>query len=128
MTRSEVMARIRSKDTVPELKVRSAVHAAGFRYRIHQRTLPGSPDLVFARFSIAVFVNGCFWHGHNCKDGARPASNTDYWNEKITRNIARDKRNAATLRRQGWKVVVIRTCRLEGGIRLLLTTLRERIE
>ncbi len=107
--------------------MRSAVHAAGFRYRLHKKTLPGSPDLVFVRFSIVVFVNGCFWHGHKCKDGARPASNTEYWNNKINRNIARDKRNMAALRRQGWKVVVIRTCRLQRGIRSLLKLLQEQI-
>ena len=118
------MARIHSKNTGPELKVRTTVHAAGFRYRLHKRTLPGSPDLVFARFSIAVFINGCFWHGHNCKDGARPASNTEYWNGKIDRTIARDKRNAAALRRKGWKVVVIWTCRLENGVRRLLKLLQ----
>ena len=127
MTRSELMARVRSKNTIPELRVRKVVHAAGFRYRLHKKTLPGSPDLVFARLSIAVFVNGCFWHGHNCKDGARPASNTEYWDNKINRNIARDKRNIAALRRRGWRVVVIWTCKLERGITSLLTRLQERI-
>lgn len=127
MTRSDVMARIRSKNTVPELTVRSAVHAAGFRYRLHKKNLPGSPDIVFTRFSIVVFINGCFWHGHDCKDGTRPASNTEYWNGKISCNISRDKRNFAALRRQGWKVVVIWNCKLERGIKSLLTLLQERI-
>lgn len=126
MTRSEVMARVRSKDTGPELVVRRAVHAAGFRYRLHRKTLPGTPDLVFTRASVAVFINGCFWHGHDCKEGVRPASNTDYWNAKIDRNITRDKRNAAALRRDGWKVIVIQTCRLQSGISHLLALLRHR--
>ena len=126
MTRSEVMARVRSEDTMPELTVRRTVHAAGFRYRLHQKTLPGSHDLVFAQSSVAVFVNGCFWHGHGCEDGRRPASNTRYWNAKIEGNVARDKRNIEALRRRGWKVVVIWTCRLERGIRRLLASLRER--
>lgn len=126
MTRSEVMARVRSKDTGPELAVRRAVHAAGFRYQLHRKTLPGTPDMVFVRTAIAVFINGCFWHGHKCKDGVRPASNTDYWDAKINRNIARDKRNAAALRREGWKVVVIQTCRLESGTTRLLALLRHR--
>ena len=119
------MARVRSKDTEPELAVRREVHAAGFRYRLHGKTLPGTPDLVFPRSSVAVFINGCFWHGHNCEDGTRPASNTDYWNAKINRNIARDRRNAAALRRKGWRVIVIWTCRLEGGTKRLLALLRE---
>ncbi len=126
MTRSEVMARVRSKNTGPELTVRRAVHAAGFRYRLHGKYLAGCPDLVLARTSVAVFVNGCFWHGHNCKYGTRPTSNTGYWNAKLDRNIARDRRNVLTLRRQGWRVVVIWTCRLERGIKRLLTLLLER--
>jgi DNA mismatch endonuclease, patch repair protein len=126
MTRSEVMARVRSKDTTPELTVRGAVHAAGFRFRLHQRTLPGSPDLVFASRRIVVFVNGCFWHGHYCKDGKRPASNSEYWNRKIGQNVARDKKNSEVLRKMGWKPIVIWTCRLNPGLRRLLRELRER--
>lgn len=126
MTRSEVMARVRSKDTGPELAVRRAAHAAGFRFRLHQKSLPGCPDLVFARMSVAVFVSGCFWHGHTCKDGTLPKSNSEYWKSKIGRNVARDKRNISALRRQGWRVVVLWTCRLESGTRRLLALLRER--
>jgi DNA mismatch endonuclease (patch repair protein) len=124
MTRSEVMARVHSKDTTPELTVRRALHAAGFRFRLHRKSLPGCPDLVFVRQAVAVFVNGCFWHGHRCEDGKRPASNTDYWNSKITRNMARDKRNVKTLRRMGWTPAVIWTCQLERGISRLLVLLR----
>lgn len=126
MTRSEMMARVRSKDTGPELAVRRAAHAAGFRFRLHQKSLPGCPDLVFPRMSVAVFVSGCFWHGHNCKDGILPKSNAEYWKFKIGRNVARDKRNISALRRQEWRVVVLWTCRLERGIRRLLALLRER--
>jgi DNA mismatch endonuclease (patch repair protein) len=126
MTRSEVMARVRSKDTAPEMAVRRAVHAAGFRFRLHRKSLPGSPDLVFVSWTIAVFVNGCFWHGHSCKDGARPSSNTEYWDRKIRRNVARDKLNYQALRRMGWKPIVIWTCRLNPGLRRLLAELRER--
>lgn len=128
MTRSEVMARVRSKDTTPELAVRRAVHAAGFRFRLHRKTLPGSPDLVFSSRNIAVFVNGCFWHGHSCKDGKRPSSNIEYWNRKIGRNVFRDEANYKTLRRMGWKPIVIWTCRLNPGLRRLLRELRERFQ
>ena len=126
MTRSEVMARVQSKDTGPELAVRSAAHQAGFRFRLHNRSLSGRPDLVFARMSVAVFVNGCFWHGHKCKDASLPKSNAEYWKSKIGGNLARDKRNVSALRRQGWRVVVLWTCRLENGIKRLLALLRER--
>ena len=126
MTRSELMARVRSKDTGPELIVRRAVHAAGFRFRLYQKGLPGCPDLVFARMSVAVFVNGCFWHGHSCEDGTLPTSNAEYLKSKIGRNVARDKRSILALRRQCWRVVVLWTCRLERGIRRLLALLRAR--
>lgn len=125
MTRSEVMARVRSKDTTPELTVRRAIHAAGFRFRLHRKTLPGSPDLVFSSRSIAVFVNGCFWHGHSCEDGKRPSSNVEYWNRKIGRNVVRDQANYRALRRMGWKPIVIWTCRLQPGLRRLLAALQE---
>jgi DNA mismatch endonuclease (patch repair protein) len=118
------MARVRSKDTTPELAVRRAVHAAGFRFRLHRKTLPGSPDLVLSSRSIAVFVNGCFWHGHSCEDGKRPSSNIEYWNHKIDRNVSRDQANYNALRRMGWKPIVIWTCRLNPGLRRLLAELR----
>jgi DNA mismatch endonuclease, patch repair protein len=126
MTRSEVMARVPSKNTTPELAVRRAVHAAGFRFRLHRKTLPGSPDLVFVSRCIAVFVNGCFWHGHPCEDGKRPSSNVRYWNRKIRGNIARDRANYKALRRMGWKPIIIWTCRLNLGLRRLLLELRVR--
>lgn len=125
MTRSEVMARVRSKDTNPELAVRRAVHAAGFRFRLHRKALPGSPDLVFTSRSIAVFVNGCFWHGHSCEDGKRPSTNIEYWNRKIGRNVTRDKANYRALRKMNWMPLVIWTCRLNLGLRRLLRELRE---
>jgi len=124
MTRSEVMARVHSEDTTPELLVRRAVHASGFRFRLHRKSLPGCPDLVFVHQAVAVFVNGCFWHGHRCEDGKRPTSNTAYWNSKINGNMARDKRNQKALRRMGWTPVVIWTCRLEAGVSHLLGLLR----
>ena len=117
--RSRNMAAIRSKDTKPEMAVRSAIHRAGFRFRLHGADLPGRPDLVFPRHALVVFVHGCFWHGHVCKEAKRPQSNLSYWTPKIEGNLARDRRNAAKLRRAGWRVVVIRECRLSAGLRRL---------
>jgi DNA mismatch endonuclease (patch repair protein) len=128
MSRSEVMARVRSKDTTPELTVRRAVHAAGFRFQLHRKTLPGSPDLVFVSRCIAVFVNGCFWHGHTCEDGKRPSSNVEYWDKKIGRNVARDRASYKALRRRGWTPIIIWTCRLKQDLRRLLAVLQERTQ
>ena len=102
------MARVRARDTAPELVVRRLLHAAGYRYRLHARELPGTPDLVFRRRRIAVFVHGCFWHGHSCDRGARtPRTNTEFWRAKFARDQARDMDVAARLRSAGWTVVVV---------------------
>ena len=99
------MAAVRSEDTTPEWIVRRTLYAAGFRYRLHRRDLPGSPDLVLSGLRAVVFVHGCFWHGHDCRRGARvPATNVDYWQRKIARNRSRDRRNARLLRDQNWSV------------------------
>jgi DNA mismatch endonuclease (patch repair protein) len=123
--RSHIMRQVRSKDTSPEIRVRRAIHREGFRYRLHSSALPGKPDLVFAKYGLVVFVNGCFWHGHDCARGARvPASNTRYWVDKIARNRRRDETNCARLKSMGWRVVVIWECSLDKGTRLLLRRLR----
>ena len=93
--RSRVMSRVRSKDSKPELVVRRLVHRMGFRYRLHRRDLPGSPDLVFARSKKVIFVHGCFWHQHDCARGTRPSSNREFWNAKLDANIQRDQRNSS---------------------------------
>ena len=121
--RSAVMAGIRSKNTKPEMMVRKQVFAAGFRYRLHARNLPGKPDLVLARYNVAVFVHGCFWHGHKCLNGKLPETNRDYWKKKFARNIKNDQRATRALRAKGWKVVTIWECQLEKGIAGLLTFL-----
>jgi DNA mismatch endonuclease (patch repair protein) len=118
------MAAIRSRDTRPELFVRQSLHSAGFRYRLHPKGLPGKPDLVFPRRRLAVFVHGCFWHGHVCREARRPNTNLAYWSPKIERNMARDRANANELRRSGWKVVTIRECALTKGVARLTTILR----
>jgi len=112
--RSEVMSRIRCKDTQPELKVRKYLHAAGYRYRLHDTSLPGKPDLVFVSKRLCLFVHGCFWHGcPKCADGRRrPQSNRGYWLPKIRRNKQRDLAHLHKLQAAGWKVLIVWECDL----------------
>jgi DNA mismatch endonuclease (patch repair protein) len=119
--RSAVMRAVKSADTRPELIVRAAVRAAGYgrRYRLGGRGLPGRPDLVFGALRKAVFVHGCFWHGHDCKRGARaPKDNASYWRAKIARNCARDARVLAALADEGWSALVIWECETKDGAAL----------
>lgn len=106
------MSLIRSKDTKPELVVRKAVWAAGFRYRLHGRGLPGRPDLVFPALRTVVFIHGCYWHAHSCQKGRIPAQNSRFWREKFLANKARDRRNVQRLRREGWSVLTVWECSL----------------
>jgi DNA mismatch endonuclease Vsr len=116
MSRSENMRRIRSKDTAPELKVRSLVHRLGYRFRLHRKDLPGKPDLVFPSRRKVIFVHGCFWHGHDCPSVARtPKTNTGYWVEKIQRNAERDVRHQSELKSLGWDVLVVWECELRDA-------------
>ena len=109
--RSENMRRIRSRGMKPEMKVRSIAHGMGFRYRLHVKDLPGKPDLVFWSARKAIFVNGCFWHGHSCKEGSRvPKTNVEYWTAKIRRNRTRDAECRQILEADGWKVLTIWEC------------------
>lgn len=112
--RSAVMRAVRSRDTGPEVALRKALFARGFRYRIDDRTLPGRPDLVFAKYRAVLFVNGCFWHGHGCARGARtPKTNAAYWRAKIDRNRERDKAVIDALQRDGWHVFVSWECQIK---------------
>lgn len=112
-TRSRMMAGIRSKDTKPEMTVRRYLHARGFRYRLHARGLPGSPDLVLPRYRVAIFVHGCFWHRHtDCRYATTPGSNIEQWARKFTSNIERDARKLAALEDAGWRVIVVWECEL----------------
>jgi DNA mismatch endonuclease, patch repair protein len=109
--RSRNMARIRAKDTQPELRVRRALHAAGFRFRLHRRGLPGTPDLVLPRFRTVIFVHGCFWHRHTgCRMTSVPKTRAAYWDAKFTANMERDTRVRRQLEEAGWNVVVIWEC------------------
>ncbi len=111
--RSEVMSRIRGKDTTPELQVRSIVHRLGYRFRLHAKDLPGSPDLVLPRLGTVIFVHGCFWHRHRgCRYATTPSTRQAFWQAKFDANVARDKRTTASLRRLGWSVITVWECQL----------------
>ena len=111
--RSEVMARVRSKDTKPEKTVRSFLHRRGFRYRLHDRRLPGAPDLVFPSRRTVVFVHGCFWHGHeSCRRATMPSTRAEFWRRKILGNRYRDARQRQTLEASGWRVLVVWECEI----------------
>jgi DNA mismatch endonuclease (patch repair protein) len=111
-SRSAMMSRIRSKDTKPEMLVRKALHRLGFRFRLHIRDLPGSPDIVLPKHRVIIQVKGCFWHGHTCRDGRLPKSNRGYWVPKLLRNKERDISNERKLRRLGWSVHALWECRI----------------
>lgn len=114
--RSAVMAQVKGRGTKPELKVRKALTALGVRYRLNRKDLPGSPDVVMAGRRLAIFVHGCFWHGHDCARGSRvPKANRDYWLAKVARNKARDAAAEAALIQQGWRVETIWECDLKDA-------------
>jgi DNA mismatch endonuclease (patch repair protein) len=116
--RRALMARIRGKDTKPELAVRRELHALGYRYRLHARGLPGSPDLVFPGRRKVIFVHGCYWHAHDCRHGLRrPSTNSVFWQGKAEANRARDRRKAEELLEAGWDVAVVWECETTGANR-----------
>ena len=110
-TRSRMMAGIRGRNTAPEVAVRRALHAAGFRFRLHRKDLPGSPDIVLPKHGVAILVHGCFWHRHpGCRFATTPASNPEFWRAKFAENVERDLRKRRQLRKLGWKVYTIWEC------------------
>ncbi|WP_083973358.1 very short patch repair endonuclease [Caballeronia cordobensis] len=116
--RSALMKRVKRANTAPEMKVRQIVFKMGFRYRIHDKQLPGRPDLVFKGRRAVILVHGCFWHGHSCARGKRPLSNVAFWDWKLDRNRERDQRVTTELRASGWRVMVIWECETENVERL----------
>lgn len=110
VTRSRMMSGIQGKNTKPEISIRQALHARGYRYRLHVKKLPGKPDLVLPKYNAVVFVHGCFWHGHSCRYFKIPKTRTDFWLEKIGKNQARDEFQEATLLGLGWRVLVVWEC------------------
>ena len=113
-SRSRLMSRIGSKHTKPERTVRSLLHGLGYRYRLHRKGLPGKPDIAFVGRKKAIFVHGCFWHGHGCKIGKVPKSNLQFWLPKIERNRERDCSNCSELEQIGWQVEVVWQCELKN--------------
>jgi DNA mismatch endonuclease (patch repair protein) len=119
-----MMAAVRGVDTLPEIYVRKRLFAAGFRYRLQAKELVGKPDIVLPRFRTVVFVHGCFWHGHSCSRGKRPASNVEFWNAKIDGNVRRDRKYRVVLKAGGWSTVVIWERRLKTETEALLRRLQ----
>ncbi len=111
--RSKRMSLVRSKDTKPEMVVRKMLHALGFRYRLHVRNLPGCPDIVLPKHRTIIQVKGCFWHGHSCRSGREPVTNTSYWLPKLQKNRERDRANERKLRNLGWSVYSLWECRIK---------------
>jgi DNA mismatch endonuclease (patch repair protein) len=112
--RSAIMRAVKSRDTSPELAVRALLRRFAPGYRLHRRDIPGTPDITFIGRKRAIFVHGCFWHGHDCARGARaPKANADYWRAKIARNVARDAQHLATLAALGWRVFIVWECALK---------------
>lgn len=120
--RSRIMSRIRGKDTKPEMRIRRLVHSLGYRFRLHRRDLPGTPDLVFPGRRKVIFVHGCFWHQHDCPRGSCPSSNRRFWKAKLRKNVERDNENISSLTAAGWSVLVIWECETKS-----LTALTARI-
>ncbi|MBM3941564.1 MAG: DNA mismatch endonuclease Vsr [SAR202 cluster bacterium] len=125
LERSRIMAQVHSKDTAPEVRVRRALHSAGFRFRVHAESLPGKPDIVLPRFHTAIFVNGCLWHGHHCKRFRMPVAHSEYWERKISRNQARDAANIAELKAAGWQVFTIWECELPIATAAVISKLQQ---
>ena len=123
--RSHIMRQVKGKNTSSELKVRKALHVAGYRFRLHRKDLPGKPDIVLPKYRVVVLVHGCLWHGHQCKRFRWPVANAAYWRNKIERNMARDAVNLETLKQQLWHVKVIWDCQLKEGIAALLDSLEQ---
>jgi DNA mismatch endonuclease (patch repair protein) len=115
--RSRNMSNIKSKDTLPEIRVRKALWKMGYRYRLHYKKLPGKPDIVLINYKIAIFVHGCFWHRHeNCIEASRPKTNSEYWETKILKNKERDKKYRKEIKRMGWKIIIIWECKIKNDI------------
>ncbi len=110
------MSQIRSGNTKPELLLRKFLHANGYRYKLHDKKLPGRPDIVLSKYHTVIFVNGCFWHGHtNCQYFTTPKTNTQWWTNKINRNKANDKKAVKALRKDGWRVITVWECKLKSA-------------
>ena len=111
-TRSKIMKSVPQKNTKPEMHLRKALHRMGFRYRLHVKRLPGSPDMVFPKYKTVIFVHGCFWHRHGCKQTTTPTTREDFWKAKFKANVERDSKNVRELEAAGWRVMTVWECEL----------------
>ena len=125
--RSQNMTAIKAYDTSPEIYIRKIIFSEGFRYRLHQKNLPGKPDIVLAKYKTVIFINGCFWHRHHCHLGSMPKTNTDFWSKKFNSNVDRDQRNIQTLLDLGWNIVIMWECAIKGKFKLPENVLRLRL-
>ena len=124
--RSWNMGLIRSRDTKPERLVRHILHSHGYRFRLHRKDLPGKPDIILPRYNTAIFVNGCFWHQHQgCKRSNIPKSNLNYWINKLSRNVQRDKENKRMLKKAGWKILIIWECECKAPDKLVAKLVKQ---
>lgn len=127
--RSEVMSKIRGKNTKPEMILRSQLFKQGFRFRVHQKDLPGKPDIVLPKYKTIIFVHGCFWHYHkDCREGRIPSTNSKFWKEKLQRNISKGEANIKTLKKEKWKVFVVWECEIEKQLKRTMRKLTNRIK
>ncbi len=129
--RSLVMGKIRSKDTMPEKVLRSALFKAGYRFRIHKAGLPGKPDIVLPKYKTVIFVHGCFWHYHkDCPEGRIPNSNSEFWKNKLARNIERDAKHVKALQDTGWQVLIVWECELksDSSVAKIITNLKSNLK
>jgi DNA mismatch endonuclease (patch repair protein) len=119
--RSANMRAVLGRDTAPEVLIRSILHRLGYRFRLHRRDLPGTPDIVLPSRRAVIFVNGCFWHGHGCRRGGLPTTNSEFWQQKISNNRERDRRVQKELRKEGWRVLIVWQCKTKDEAKLLKT-------
>ena len=127
-TRSRMMSGIRSKNTKPELLIRKALFSKGFRYKLHDKSLPGKPDLVFPKYNAVIFIHGCFWHGHDCHLFKWPSTRREFWKTKITRNQEVDARNYKALKEEGWRILTIWECSIKGKNQIGVENVVDRAE
>jgi DNA mismatch endonuclease, patch repair protein len=126
--RRKCMSSIRRKNTVPELLLRSALHKSGLRYRLHDKNLPGRPDIVFSKYHVVLFVHGCYWHSHGCYKSSIPKSQCDFWINKLNANRERDVRNVKYLQEKGWRVIIVWECVLKGKTSLPINMIVESVK
>lgn len=114
--RSDIMSKISGKETKPEILVRKYLFSKGFRFRKNVKGLPGKPDIVLPKYKVIIFIHGCFWHGHSCKRGNLPSSNIQFWENKISQNLSRDRNVTQKLKELGWKVIIIWQCEIQNNL------------